>query len=34
MEYLSNNHKDCPNQHEDSHKLYSESEFDGKSMDT
>ena len=39
MEHLSNDHKDHPNQHENSHKLCHETgvsrcEFDGKSMET
>ena len=39
MEHLSNDHKDCLNQHENSHKLWDETgypvvNFDGKSMET
>ena len=33
MEYLPNDHEDCPNQHKNSHKLCdSRFKFDGKSM--
>ena len=39
MEHLSNDHKDCPNQRENSQKLCNEMghpnfEFDGKSLET
>ena len=39
MDHLSNDHKDCPNQHKNNHKLYNETNhpaflFAGKSTET